>query len=71
MLGRVDGHMGGPKAHRGGLKAHQTLLVGLEFEGHVAPSNSSVINVNRKLTFEIMVKVNLLSNLLHSFNYLT
>ena len=30
-----------PKFHRGGLKANQTPPEGLEFEGHVAPSNSS------------------------------
>ena len=35
-------HMGGPKAHRGGPKAHQTPPEGLEFEGRVAPSNSSI-----------------------------
>ena len=34
-------NMGGPKAHRSGPKAHQTSPEGLEFEGRVAPSNSS------------------------------
>ena len=37
MLGRADGHMGGPKAH-------QTPPEGLEFEGRVAPSNHSFIS---------------------------
>jgi len=34
-------HRSGPKAHRGGPKAQQTSPEGLEFERHVAPSNSS------------------------------
>ena len=33
--------MGGPKAHRSGPKANQTPPEGLEFEGRIAPSNSS------------------------------
>ena len=42
-------NMGGPKAHRGGPKAHQTPPEGLEFEGRVAPPNSSYINWNIEL----------------------
>ena len=43
-MGGPKAHRSGPKAHRGGPKAHQTPLEGLEFEGRVAPSNSSYIN---------------------------
>ena len=42
-MGGQKAHMGGPKAHMGGPKAHQTSPEGLEFEGRIAPSNSSTI----------------------------
>ena len=45
MVG-LKAHRSGPKAHRGGLKAHQTPPERLEFEGRVAPSNSSIKNIN-------------------------
>ena len=41
-IGGPKAHRSGPKAHRGGPKAHQTPPEGLEFEGPVAPSNSSI-----------------------------
>ena len=49
LMGGQKALMGGPKAHRGGPKAHQTPPEGLEFEGRVAPSNSSILNFHRDL----------------------
>ena len=43
-MGGPKAHMGGPKTHRGGPKAHQTPQEELKFEGHLAPSNSSLLN---------------------------
>ena len=44
-MGGLKAHKSGPKAHRDGPKAHQTPPEGLEFEGRVAPSNSSFLNI--------------------------
>ena len=52
-MGGPKAHMSGLKAHRGGLKAYQTPPKGPEFEGRIAPSNSSNLNISKHLlTFQ-------------------